>query len=245
MNVIISIFIFAFSTCIFECSFSKSIYAVNHQPGVTLLNVSAVELRRKCNLKGVEVNENFEKFMNSYLSRTTDIHSEIPGKMKKGNRTKDYDNAFHDFYYMDPNLRRVMKKLTDVVLLCLDDEDIDEESKQIMINSALEKVSVAGKYVTIAMSDGECFDDAGWAAFRLCTTTSDPKGSPFIPLPLIYSHEECMNIFKTQECYINSVKNCKESTKTAMHTTVNGMRDYIRCDGFSHLTQTAIITDSQ
>ncbi|XP_051172844.1 uncharacterized protein LOC127289110 isoform X2 [Leptopilina boulardi] len=239
MKIFISIFIFAFSACLLKFSVSKSIYAINHEPGVILLNVSAIALRQKCKLKGGEVNENFEKFMNSYLSRTTDIHNEIPGKMKKGNRTKDYDNAFHDFYYMDPNLRQVMKKLTDVVLLCLDEEDIAEESKQIMINTALEKVSVAGKY------DGDCFDDAGWTAFRLCTTTSDPKGSTFIPLPLIYSHEECINIFKTQECYINLVKNCKESTRTAMHTTVNGMREYIRCDGFSHLTQSAIITEGQ
>lgn len=135
-------------TGLFECCFTRSIYAVNQEPGVILLNVSAIALRQKCDSKGGEVNENFQKFMNSYLSRTTDIHNEIPGKMKKGNRTKDYDSAFHDFYYMDPNLRRVMKKLTDVVLACLDEENMNEENKQIMINIALEKVSVAGKYGT-------------------------------------------------------------------------------------------------
>ncbi|XP_033218953.1 uncharacterized protein LOC117174198 [Belonocnema kinseyi] len=237
------VLVLVFLACLIGCTLSRSIYTVEQEPGTILLNVSANALRQKCDLKGGETAENFKKFMKSYLSRTTDIHKEIPVKMKRGNRTKDWDTAFNDFYYMDTNLRKIMRKLTDSVLSCLDEIDLDDQSKQEMIDSALEKVSAAGKYVTIAMSDGKCFDEAGWAAFTLCTTTSDPKGSPFIPLPLVYSHDECNDIFKTQECYINTVKNCEESTRTAMNSTVSGMREYIRCDGFSRLTQSAIITE--
>lgn len=129
-----------------SCTLSRSIYTVEQEPGTILLNVSANALRQKCDLKGGETAENFKKFMKSYISRTNDVHQEIPVKMKRGNRTKDWDTAFHDFYYMDTNLRRIMRKLTDTVLSCLDENDLDDQSKQKMIDSALEKVSAAGKY---------------------------------------------------------------------------------------------------
>ena len=129
-----------------SCCISKSIYTVEQEPGTIILNVSANALREKCDLKGGETAENFKKFMKSYISRTNDIHTEIPIKMKRGNRTKDWDSAFHDFYYMDANLRKIMRKLTDVVLSCLDENELDEQSKQKIIDSVLEKVSAAGKY---------------------------------------------------------------------------------------------------
>ena len=113
---------------------------------MVILNISATALRQKCDTKGGETNENFQKFMNLYVSRTTDIHMEIPVKMKRGNRTEDWDSAFHDFYYLDSSLRRIMTKLADVVLVCIDENSIDEQSKQKIIDSALKRVSAAGKY---------------------------------------------------------------------------------------------------
>ncbi|XP_033220969.1 uncharacterized protein LOC117175362 isoform X2 [Belonocnema kinseyi] len=214
---------------------------------VARFNITKGELQEKCLLNANMTLENIKKThaTNLIILMKENLGIFLKTRLMCITDSEQQESLIQDTCLSNVDLKNALEKIYETVDLCMDENDRFSEEKRVkVLRQSLDEICAAVKNgVRILSTDKECFQDLRiLLKIAMCDTRSPSRNVlDILPLPFIYTPEDCRAIYETQNCQLKTLKDCGDSTKLAFQSRFNDARTFFGCGDIRYSNTAPVI----